>query len=42
MQLCGTQTTVNTNLNVAPQMLIWRVETADRVVDQGKMRFVAR
>jgi hypothetical protein len=42
MQLCGTQTTVNTNLNVAPQMLIWRVETADRVVDQGKMQFVSR
>jgi hypothetical protein len=42
MQLCGTQTTVNTNLSIAPQMLIWRVETAGRVIDQGRMQFALR
>jgi len=42
MRLRGTQTTVNTNLNVAAQALIWRVETMDRVMGQGKMQFVSR
>ena len=42
MQLCGKQTTVSTNLNVANQMLIWRVETMGRVMDQGKLQFVSR
>jgi uncharacterized repeat protein (TIGR02543 family) len=42
MQLSGTQTTVNTNLNVAPQMLIWKVETMGKVMEQGKMQFMSR
>jgi len=42
MQLNGTETAVNTNLNIAPQMLIWRVETQGKVIDQGRMMFAAR
>jgi hypothetical protein len=41
MQLSGAQTTVNTNLNVAPQMLIWKVETMGKVMEQGRMQFVS-
>jgi len=42
MQLSGAQTSVNTNLNVAPQMLIWKVESAGKVMDQGKMQFASK
>jgi hypothetical protein len=42
MQLSGAQTSVNTNLSVAPQMLIWKVEAKGRVMDQGRMQFVSR
>jgi hypothetical protein len=42
MQLSGTQTSVNTNLNIAPQMLIWRVEANGKVMDQGRTQFASR
>jgi len=42
MQLCGKQTTVNTNLNTATQMLIWKVESKGKVMEQGRMQFVSR
>jgi hypothetical protein len=42
MKLCGTQTTVNTNLNIAPQMLIWKVEAKGRVMDQGRIQFISK
>ena len=38
VKLCGKQTAVNTNLNTAPQMLIWKVEAEGRIIDQGRMR----
>ena len=42
MQLSGAQTTANTNLNAANQMLIWKVESKGRVIEQGKMQFVSK
>lgn len=42
MQLSSMTTSVNTNLNIAPQMLIWRVETQSKVIDQGLMSFEMR
>lgn len=42
MQLSGTEKMVSTNLKIAPQMLIWRVETQGKVIDQGRMSFAAR
>jgi len=39
MQLSGAQTSVNTNLKAAPQMLIWKVEANGRVIDQGRLQF---
>lgn len=42
MQLSGTGNTISTNLNIVPQMLIWRVETQGKVIDQGRISFVVR
>ncbi|MBN1760642.1 MAG: hypothetical protein JW863_20100 [Chitinispirillaceae bacterium] len=42
MLLSGTATSVNFNLNIAPQMLMWSVATQGKVMDQGRMPFAAK
>ncbi|MBN2035467.1 MAG: hypothetical protein JW768_01875 [Chitinispirillaceae bacterium] len=42
MRLSGAETSVNTDLNIASQMLIWSVEAQGTVMDQGRVTFSAR
>ncbi len=42
VRLSGAQTSVNANITAADQVLIWRAETAGRVMGQGKVRVASR